>query len=290
MHRRAGMTLAEIAVVVGVLVVVVVLAVVVLFGPGDESRWGNPRRCMRNLSSIGRAIQIYRSENDDAYPWLYDTITDWDTTEVGTNRNVSPFGANDDPNNPKRRSVTSLMFMLVRMQQDPRMFQCPQDKTSTLNWDAKAVEDDGDVRKGEYYWDFAEPENVSYSWQAPRYVNATTYANGVDVNESKLAVVADMTPAATNPGWKPADVSKLDDNAIAGQLGPNHDGKQVYVLWAAGDVQPLKRPDVGNANDNIYTAFGTNFKNRRSATSLDIRQHLRKSDTFLIGPVGRKAE
>ena len=140
------------------------------------------------------------------------------------------------------------------------------------------------------YWDFAKPENVSYSWQAPRYINATSYANGVDNSETELVVVADMTPAATNPGWKPTDVSKLSGDDIASQLGPNHDGKQVNVLRVAGYVQPQYRPDVGDSYDNIYTAYGTDFKKRRSATSLDIRQHLRKSDTFLIGPVGRKAE
>ena len=288
MHGNTKMTLPGFLLLVGVLSLMVVFLI-----PSCDRAWeeGIPSGiCMSNLSSINKALVIYKGENDGSFPWLYDTITEWDTTMVGTNRNVNPFGEKDDPNNPKHRSVSSLMFMLVRMNQSPGMFRCRFDKNAFVDLEVKAVEDDGDVLKGEYYWDFAWPDTVSYSYQAPRYVDGTTYANGVDNNETELVVVADMTPAATRPGWKPADVSKLDDDAVTGQLGPNHGGKEVNILRVAGYVQPQKRPDVGDSNDNIYTAFGTDFKTRRSATSLDIRQHVRKSDTFLIGPVGREAE
>lgn len=288
MHGRAGMTSAELVAMVVVLAALVVLGVVAC-GPRSQALI-TYTHCLSNLSSINKAVVIYKGENDGQWPWLHDTITEWDTTGVGTNRNVNPLGENDDPNNPKRRSITSLMFLLVRMNQSPGMFRCPQDKNSTIDLEVKADADDGDVLAGEYYWDFAKPENVSFSYQAPRYVDAMTYANGVDNNETELIVFADMTPAATRPWWKPADVSKLADDAVASQLSFNHDGKNINILRVAGYVQSQNRPDVGDSNDNIYTAYGTDFKTRRSATSLDIRQHVRKSDTFLIGPVGRKAE
>lgn len=286
MNGRAGITLTE-TVVLAVVVLAVVILAVVLIGNEESQLGGHWANCMSNLSSINKAVIIYKGENDGEWPWLYDTITEWDTTKVGTNRNVSPYGENDDPNNPKRRSITTLMFRLVRMNQSPGMFRCPQDKNSEVDLETKADANDGDVREGEYYWDFSKPENVSFSYQAPRHIAGKGYANGIENSETELIVVADMTPAATNPGWKPADVSKLTGKAIQGQLGSNHGGKQVNVLRVAGYVQPQYRPDVGDSNDNIYTTYGRDFRTRRSATSLDIRQHVRKSDTFLIGPVGR---
>ena len=83
----------------------------------------------------------------------------------------------------------------------------------------------------------------------------------------------------------------IDDDTIQSDieanLSNNHKGKQVNVLKVAGNVKAVKRPDVGVSKDQIYTAYGTDFKTRRSATSISLTQHKRTKDTFLIGPVGR---
>jgi hypothetical protein len=290
MHGEAKMTLGGVLLIVGVLVVLLVLLFPLLdSGPVDIGR----TYCMSNLRSINSAITLYKSANDGAFPWLYDTMTAWDTTPVGTNRNISPFGKGDDPNNPRQRSITALMFMLVRQDQPPGMFRCPSDKNSIVDRDVKATRDDGDkasgVLEGDYYWDFSQPENVSYSYQAPIWKDGR-FKQGIDNVETETVVIADMTPAVTRPGWKPADVTKLDGEAIEAQNSPNHKGKQVNVLRVAGNVEQKKRPDVGIDKDNIYTASGDPNAGSRSATSLDIRKHLSTRDTFLIGPVGRKAE
>jgi hypothetical protein len=290
MHDEAKMTIGGVLLIVGVLVVLLVL--VYPFFQGSQEFITYPY-CMSNLRSINSAITLYKSANDGAWPWLYDKMTAWDTTEVGTNRNVSPFGTGDDPNNPKPRSITSLMFMLIRQDQPPGMFRCPSDKNSIVDRDVKATRDDGDkasgVLEGDYYWDFSRPENTSYSWQAPIWKDGR-FKQGIDSSETDTVVIADMTPAVTRPGWKPADVTKLDGEAIEAQNSPNHKGKQVNILRIAGNVEQKKRPDVGLDNDNIYTASGDPNTGSQSATSVDIRKHLSPRDTFLIGPVGRKAE
>jgi hypothetical protein len=232
---------------------------------------------------------LYMSASSRDYPWLRDTMTAWDTTPVGTNRNINPSGTKDDPNNPKPRSITALMFMLVRQDQPPGMFRCPSDKHSVVDRNVKADANDGDVRKGEYYLDFSGPENVSYSWQAPIWKDGR-FLQGIDGSKTETVVIADMTPAATNPQWKPADVTQLAGSAIEAQNSPNHKGKFNNILRVAGNIQGAKRPDVGIDNDNIFTASGAPYAGSRGATSLDIRKHLSPRDTFLIGPVGRKAE
>ena len=283
MHSKTGMTLAELVVVgvVGGILLSVVLIIMSSNGPSRELT--NRTVCMSNLSSINKAIIIYQGENDGAWPWIAKVTSDWSAVETGVNRKQSP---RKDPNAPGERSMTSLMFLLVRMNQSAGMFRCPSDKLSVEDLEVKACEDDGDVLKGEYYWDFAKPENVSYSWQAPLW-RKRGFIQGLDNSETEIIAVTDMTPAATNPGWKPADVSKLTGAAIRAQNSPNHQGQQNNVLRIGGYVQPQKRPDVGHSLDNIYTAFGSEFKKRRISTSLKIRDHVHRSDTFLIGPVGR---
>jgi hypothetical protein len=242
---------------------------------------------MSNLRSINSATMLYKSASSVDYPWLNDNITAWDTTPVGTNRNIKTFGMGDDPNHPRPRSITALMFMLVRQNQPVGMFRCPSDKNSLVDPNPKVgVGVDGDLKKGEYYWDFSRPENVSYSWQAPIWKDGR-FLRGIDSSETDTVVIADMTPAATNPQWKPADVTQLAGSAIEPQNSPNHRGQQNNVLMVAGNVKAQKRPDVGMYNDNIFTASGAPYDGSRSATSLDIRKHLSARDTFLIGPVGR---
>ena len=294
MYGEAGMTIGKL--VLGVVIGVALLVLVALMltpVSGQANELTNRTVCMSNLRSINCAIVLYKSANDGAWPWLYDKMTAWDTTEVGANRDINPFGTGDDLNNPKPRSITSLMFMLIRQDQPPGMFRCPSDKNSIVDRDVKATRDDGDkasgVLEGDYYWDFSQPENVSYSYQAPIWKDGR-FKQGIDSSETDTVVIADMTPAVTRPGWKPADVTKLDGEAIEAQNSPNHKGKQVNILRVAGNVEAKKRPDVGVDKDNIYTASGDPNAGSQGATSLDIRKHLSPRDTFLIGPVGRKAE
>lgn len=289
MHARRGMTLTELVVVVALVSALFctgALAAFGLLGPAREK--ANRAICMGNLGSINKALVIYKASNDDKYPWLGDHFISWETAKVGVNRNKAP--AKDNPWKPRERSLTALPFLLVRMGQPAKMFNCPSDPNAAEDTGAKACEDDGDVEEGDYYWDFSKPENVSYSFQSPRYVNANACAQGIEAGQTEMVITADMTPRY-GPGekWTPKAVDEgSSQEDIEKQMSRNHGGKQVNVLKVAGNVKAEKRPDVGVVKDNIYTAYGTDFKNRRTSTSTKLTDHVKSMDTFLIGPVGRR--
>jgi len=289
MRNRNNLTLRDLVVVASLCGILAIFAFVSATASGGWFSGSRRAVCMSNLSSINKGLILYRAANDDKYPWLGEKITGWDETKVGTNRNVDPFGKREDPNNPKPRSVTALMFMMVRAGQAAGIFRCPEDANARVDDATKADDDDRDVKEGEYYWDFSKPQNVSYSYQAPRYVNDKTFAQGLDSSETEVVVVADMTPRyGGKKKWTP--VALTDETPMADvqkQNSHNHGGEVTNVLYVAGNVKSQKRPDVGVSKDNIFTAFGEDFKDRRSSTSTKLSDHKKIKDTFLIGPVGR---
>jgi len=283
MRRTKAFTLVELMVVIGIIGLLLAILVPAL---QKAREMANRAVCQSNLSSINKGLIVYKGANDDKWPWLFSSITSWETAEVGINRNRDA----DDPNTVGERSITALMFMLVRSDQAPGIFRCPSDQSSKEDDNPKAGEVDQDIDEGEYYWDFSEALNVSYSYQAPRKVSGgDAYDQGIDSGETEMVIYADMTPKYEgDEPWTPKDMTQdLTQAEIESQLSNNHQHEVINCLKVAGNVTKAKRPDIGVAKDNIYTTFGTSFQSRQSATSVSLTEHTRKNDTFLIGPVGR---
>ncbi len=281
MRRTKAFTLVELLVVVGIIGLLAAILVPTL---QQAQELTNRTVCMSNLRSINSAAMLYKSANDGIWPWLYNKNNAWDTTKVGQNRNM-------DPNTTPGRSVTALMFMLVRQDQPPGIFRCPSDKGALVDDNTKAKQVDNFIKEREYYLDFSKPENVSYSYQSPRYINASTYANGVDSSETEMVVYADMTPRyGGDTAWDPKPITTtMTQTEIEKQLSYNHKGKQVNILRVAGNVAAVKRPDVGLYQDLIYTAYGNSTTADAPSQGIkrNVTDHTKAADTFLIGPYGR---
>ena len=140
------------------------------------------------------------------------------------------------------------------------MFRCPSDKDSVKDDNPKNPEDsvDGDIEPGDYYWDFENPKNVSYSWQAPRAVDAN-YVNGIDGDESEQVILARHDPQVRWRRNVEAHGDRRTDSPpsdLQSQMSINHQREQVNVLYVAGNVKGVKRSDCGVSRDAIYTAYG----------------------------------
>ena len=285
MRKSAGFTIVELVVVV---TLVGFLSAALVPPLQQANRLTNRTVCMSNLASIGKALVLYKGTNENAWPWFDNDIKKWDTSAVGTSRDKNPF---KKAGKGLPRSITALPFLLVRDGQPVKLFACPSDRAASKDADivqkGKADEDDPNY----FYWDFSAARHISYSWQAPILDSKGTYRQGLSDRDNDAIVIADKTPAAVQPNWRPDDMSKADTPAaISRNVSPNHRGVQVNALYVGMNVSRSDRPDIGDRRDNIYTASGNARSGSRSATSLDIRDHLSTRDTFLIGPVaGKKA-
>ena len=266
MRRTKGFTLIELLVVIAI----IALLVSILLPSLNRARELAKRAmCAANLNGIGKAMALYLNENNDAWPFL--NGMNFDTTNTGKNFDVEPPLGGETPD---ARSITSLMFMLVRKDQGAKLFVCPS-TTDSADQDVKHLEGSDRV----YNWDFHDNDNVSYSYQCPIDPDET---NGVTSRTSAGAVVmADKTPGNVFNSW---DIDFSGDELMP-YVSQNHTrGQYMNMLFADMHAGHGKRPDVGWQDDNIFTASDDANEGSDEATSVSAADHLCVNDSFLIGP------
>jgi prepilin-type N-terminal cleavage/methylation domain-containing protein len=274
MRRTKAFTLVELLVVVGIIGLLVAILVPTL---QQARELANRAVCKGNLKSIANAISIYKTQYDNSWPWMEanSAAVTWEAaTGSGTLQTQHPTPTTD-------RSITSLMFLLVREDQNPGLFSCPSDtnaKTdSDIYHDANGVE--------VYDFDFSSAAKVSYSWQCPVWkTSGSKWINGIDDTFSSAVVMADKTPKYDS-NWTPTDITAVTSDQIPKHMSQNHSaGKRIMVLYAGLNVAEVDRPDVGSQKDHVYTASNDQSKGSQTTVSVTTNQHLSAKDSFLIGP------
>jgi prepilin-type N-terminal cleavage/methylation domain-containing protein len=276
MRRTRGFTLIELLVVIAI----IALLVSILLPSLNRARELAKRTiCGTNMHSIGQALGIYLSENNDAWPWLNAANF---TRPTGTEYNRSPQLSTN-----AARCVTSLLFSLVRKGLASAMFVCP---STDFPKDDVVKEPNGD-----WHWDFklgVAPADtrppITYSYQAPLYdAGGNMSGSGVSGrSRGTLVVLADKTPVYDNssvslPVW---DDTMLE-TAMKRGMSQNHgSGEVINLLRADFSTTKLKRADVGVDQDNIYSACATG-PSRIVNQYADWTKHQHVDDSFLVGPI-----
>ncbi len=280
MRREKGFTLIELLVVIAI----IALLVSILMPSLSKARELAKRAvCQTNQKGIGTAMALYTGESRDQWPYIDigRRGNDW-TAPVGKNFNREPFETASGIGGPlgaDNRSVSALLFLLVRTGQPTSLFTCPSDTAEEM---IRATDANGD-----YFWDFKSDPNdlgdnpgtsfktISYAYQAPLYgpdltsvMITTPQGSGVNVTSpTALVILADKSPmCAKYPSASETNINKkykattswsegLSDDKKRLGMSQNHSkGEMINFLKADGSVSSSTHADCGINADNIYSS------------------------------------
>jgi hypothetical protein len=132
---------------------------------------------------------------------------------------------------------------------EPKVFVCKSDPHAKKPGEMKDP-------SGKYYLNFQLEEQVSYSFAYP-YSDGAPGAWWKNTTDSSLPIVADMAPL--NGTGRPSR-NVAPGSASPGYKGWNsgvHQGDGQNVGFADAHTEFVRRPDIGQSNDNIYSFGGT---------------------------------
>lgn len=288
--KRKGFTLIELLVVVAIIALLISILLPSLSRAQEQARRAT---CAANLSGIGKSAYIYSNDNRDSFPIHYYQTTGATTTGAPGQNGVQWFKkigfSASMPSGPLGTSTNatlatqthasrSLFLLIINGDSAPKQFIC-----------ASAGDTEDDLRNGTgsnlqtaqpgiNRFDFKGWNTLSYGYQIPFGPKGQPRNN----RDSRMPLAADKGPyfqagATANAqltGGFPDDTSglEMDDpttfaNASTEEAllrlsndqwrlynSRNHGNDGQNVLFVDGHAEFVRKPIVGVANDNIYTA------------------------------------
>lgn len=269
--KKKGFTLIELLVVIAIIAMLLAILMPAL---NKVKRLAQRLVCATNLKGMGTALAVY--SNDDKYDQYPDQTHRGGVTHDWHYSTAAWGDPAKDWTNIDSLTVSASLFLLVREADvDPKSFVCKSSDQKAY----EAIPPDVDLVE---IWDFGSdtyketgPQNcVSYAFQNPFQVNSALPARPANSSGSaSMAIMADRNPywdedsikttaADDNNYMTVADLLHTNDIPdtefkwrvqAANSLAHNREGQN--VLFNDGHSEFVKRPDVGIANDNIYTPY-----------------------------------
>ena len=265
--RRTGYGFAVVAAAVPAMQVFLLFWVVAY--PGTKV-FSSRRTCGTNLSGIGKAMLLYSNDYEDRFPLAGGTGTTWGASlrDWAAQDRSDAFGLSPDGTGGQATIGSSLYLLIRYLEVTPKSFVCKGDRRTSPFDPGEYIADHQGLAA---LWDFGPNPNrhCSYSYDMPYGRSRLTVSS-----EPSAAVAADRNPWIDGPAWRATDFSKFRSggtekqrrmgNAIAhGLQGQN-------VMFLDTHVEFMKRPDCILGDDNIYTSWDGQDRNRGTPPKLGV--------------------
>jgi len=207
--------------------------------------------CGKNLSVIGKAMQIYANDYDGVFPCSGGKDSIWvrHIPNWRADNRFNAYGLNPDGTGG-RGSISSCFYLLVKYYEvTPKSFLCKGDVGVTQFKPTR------DFQLTDL-WDFGmEPStHCSYSYHQPFSSFPLTLSS-----EPGMAVAADRNPWIISPGADPKNIALYNPDggrkAVRAGNAVTHQEDAQNVLFVDIHVGQEKRSFCGINDDNIYTSW-----------------------------------
>jgi prepilin-type N-terminal cleavage/methylation domain-containing protein len=277
--KRRGFTLIELLVVVAI---IALLIAILLPSLGKARELANRSYCAANIRGIIQSMVVYSAENSDQYPTVMPPTTLNTYMLAGNNasagNNMSTQTSADKaidqyfvatPLDPG--SVTANLWILVlRNSTSAKQFICKSDPVPTnvsqLQSNSTYFVNFNGGTGGTSTAEFGYSYSVAYPW-AGAALPMSTGAWWKNTTDSSLPIMSDIAPmngTGTNPiAQTPGTGSNgVPTNGAKAWNSANHQRDGQNVGFGDAHTEFVRRPDIGQSNDNIFTSWNgatTNF-------------------------------
>jgi prepilin-type processing-associated H-X9-DG protein len=242
----------------GVFSCLVPMGIAILLPCGCGSReLSNRSACGANMRGIMQSMNVYAADNGDAFPLL--PYASYRITNSGALAATVPAPNADEAiksmyggSGAQDGSVLASVWLLVlKNYTSPKQYMCKDDPFVSGRTSSELTSATSD-----WHINFQGPDQISYAFAYPYAPDGKPGAWWRNTTDSALPIAGDMPPLNgtgkparnVSPGAFPADPHSWNS--------PNHKGDGQNIGFADGHAEFVRRPDIGQDNDNIFTVSG----------------------------------
>ncbi len=252
-HLYSGLGYAQAGGWLGAVACILSMVCVLMLSPDGSRPLANRSYCAANVRGIMNSMNVYAAENGGVMPVLPYAPYRLNNSGVlsGTVAGASMedavrsmYGGSGAQDGSPLGAVWLLVLKNYTL---PKQYICKEDPYVTVSA--------GEVgsASGGWHVNFQSEQQLSYSFAYPYGKDGKVGAWWKQTEDSTLPLMSDMAPLngtgkpvrVVAPGAVPTDSKTWNSG--------NHGGSGQNVGFADGHAEFVRRPDIGQGNDNIFT-------------------------------------